>query len=433
MLATPSWAQKTTAKSTPSPAAASAPPASGGGGGGGQSPASSDKPGDLGYAIESEMLTYQSLESNSQAVACDVGAYLAGGSGAIVRRKTGTVCEVKGGNRPKASVVILPFTGSTLDDFQLWRTDMEIMKQLRTEAATYCPESEVAAIGARGLADLTPAGSAVSALQTAIGLFASQTSTTPVTGTIHDDAFMTGVARELHNLNISVLIPSIYSPSSMTALDPAASPFLASLEKVQHARICLAGTLDKLNGANVSAGEKATIAQEKPEIDQIVANIDSYLAPFKVASGGSPAPNSKTAGEGAAGSDAIPAPFPSPAGMASILTADNLAQKLGIDASTGLPGSVGARRYFLLLKMLESGGTVNKVTSIFGSKVRYGGGSVGTFALFAADGELECSGNVYAYGGSVPPRHFEAEMRRNASDPGEQFIIRSGGCHSPGQ
>lgn len=85
----------------------------------------------------------------------------------------------------------------------------------------------------------------------------------------------------------------------------------------------------------------------------------------------------------------------------------------------------------LLLKALESGGTLESKSNIFGSKVRFSGGSVGTYALFSLDGHLECSGNVYEFGGSIRSENFQRELREYRPDPQSQFIFKHGGCRAP--
>ena len=73
------------------------------------------------------------------------------------------------------------------------------------------------------------------------------------------------------------------------------------------------------------------------------------------------------------------------------MRADGLAQELGFapdsNAGDNSPWDV------LWLKALESGGDVVASDNLIkGSKVTYTGGSVGTYALFHLNGELECSG-----------------------------------------
>src|ERR1022692_1429732 len=49
--------------------------------------------------IETEMLTYRAVESNSEAVACDIVAFLHGGTANFTNPPAGSVCEVKAGTR----------------------------------------------------------------------------------------------------------------------------------------------------------------------------------------------------------------------------------------------------------------------------------------------------------------------------------------------
>ena len=109
------------------------------------------------------------------------------------------------------------------------------------------------------------------------------------------------------------------------------------------------------------------------------------------------------------GSPAQPNQSASPTtGLAAILVADGLAQELGVDPSTGKMTKAGDWQHILLLKALESGGSITKTSNILGSRVRYSGGAVGTFALLTRDGILECSGNVFDFGGSVVSEAFRA-------------------------
>src|ERR1700753_2529348 len=79
-------------------------------------------PAGVGFSIESEMLTYRALESNSEAIACDVTAFLNGTSVNFTAPPAGTVCEAKAAAK-NVGVVLLPFDKSTFADFQLWRAD----------------------------------------------------------------------------------------------------------------------------------------------------------------------------------------------------------------------------------------------------------------------------------------------------------------------
>jgi hypothetical protein len=266
------------------------------------------------------------------------------------------------------------------------------------------------------LALATPVGAALSTASGVLGLFAKEESASPVGGTIQDQAFMDNVSRELRALNVSVLMPSVYTPYALTSIDAARSPFLVALNALLHTRDCL-------------------VASKGAE-DSDVKNIDDFLAAIASA----PSPAAKTgagAGSGGtgaggsagagAGSAATAPTAASTSHLESVLSADGLAQRLGADPATGaIPDS--APQHVLLVKALESGGSVNHSSSIFGSKMSYSGGSVGTFALFDLRGQVECSGNVYEYAGTVSAKKFNKELRNYVPDPAAQVIFSRGGC-----
>lgn len=401
----------------------------------------------LGFSIESEMLTYRALESDSEAVACDIAAYLNGGVPDFRNPPAGEVCAVNAGTNSTASVVIVPFDRSAFDDFHLWRADMQTMNELRKRAATYCPASPVrkergasapgeahAAGAAAGSAlSFTPAGSALSLAQSALALMSSETSTSPVGGTIEDQAFMDGVARELRSFSVRVLMPTTYGPYSLGVTDESRSPFLSSLNKLFEARACLEDQKAKDDTRGKEKELKSDAKDKEANRDakaSLIADIDAYLATL---GGRSPAPattSPPSKSDEKSGGVPSPPPASSPSHLMALLSADGLAQKLGVDPATGFLPDSGAWQHILLLRALESGGAIQKKSSIFGTKLRYSGGSIGTYALFSTDGELECSGNVYDYGGSIPAERFKEELRQYKPDPAAQFIFQRGGCRA---
>lgn len=384
-----------------------------------------DGGGPLGFSIESEMLTYRALESNSEAVACDIAAYLRGGSASFGNSTVGSVCTVSGGANNKASIVILPFDQTQFNDFRMWRADMQIMNELRTRALVDCPATQPIKVTERGAAasavSATPAGSALSAAQTAFGLVSSESSVTAVGGTIQDQAFMDGVARDLRNQSLTVMMPSAYVPDSLSPIDASRSPFLQSLQKLYQARRCL-----------IDLGSKGDAS-----VDQLIADMDTYLASLtgntvaapKAAAPAPAKPADASTGAQGAGNSAATTPSSS-THLISVLSADSLAQRLGVNPDTGLLTDQGALLHVLLLKALESGGTIEKKANILGTKIRYSGGSVATYAMFTMDGMLECSGNVYEYGGSLPAKDFVKGLRNYNPDPSKQFIIQRGSCRA---
>src|ERR1700722_1059511 len=188
-----------------------------------QSSSANDDTKPLGFSIESEMLTYRALETNTEAIACDIGAYLNGATVNFSNPSGGTVCGVQSGaTNNKVSVVIANFDHNAFDDFHLWRAHMEVIRELRARGAAYCPESTLHDFGPRGSGagggsnshsataataaqaalSLTSVGTVLAVAQTALGLLASEATNSPVVGTIQDQALMNGVARKLRNLNV---------------------------------------------------------------------------------------------------------------------------------------------------------------------------------------------------------------------------------------
>jgi len=372
-----------------------------------------------GFSIESEMLTYRALDSNGEAVACDVAGYLTGTAATFTGPSASPVCSVKVAPGTRTGLVLLPLDQNVIAGFQLWRADMEIMSELRNRSAKACPE-----VHARGLtgaaasvaAALTPAGTALGIAQGVVGMLASQADTSTVVGTIEDQAFMNGVARQLRVLGVSVLLPTAYHPYALNGLDPENSPFLANLDRFLASHDCMEGQ-DQSNKAN-----KAIL----DEMDTFLSTLNgSAPASSKPAAATAPAPSSSVS----SATTATPAPVQSTVPQSSltlVLMADGLARKLGVDPLNGTLAEHGDWQHILFVKALESGGAVQKLSNLFGTKIRYTGGSVGTYTLVDLTGELECSGNVFDFGGAA-----EADLHKFTFDPSSQVVFQRGSCRPP--
>jgi hypothetical protein len=416
-----------------------------------------------GFSIETEMLTYRALESNGEAIACDVAAYLYNTKTDFRDLPSGTICNVGGSGASNIGVVVLPFDRAVFADFQIWRSDMQAMAEFEVRGANACkaaattppahaaegePEqphgrgltassttSAVAAVG--GVAGaLTPAGAMLSTGTGILSLFAKSQESSPVGGTIEDQAFMDDVSRELRSVHIAVLMPSAYSPYGMTSIDPARSPFVTALDKLLHTRDCLVASrnandpdlkniedfLAVLSGSTTPAKSTAPTSGSPASGGSSGSASASHGSSDPSASGGS-------SGASASGASSAAAAAPNQAHLTAVYTADGLAQRLGADPATGkIPDN--APHYLLMVKALESGGSVNRSSSIFGSKMSYSGGSVGTYALFGLDGDLECSGNVYDYAGYVSAKDFQKHLREYKPDPHAQVIFQRGECRA---
>jgi hypothetical protein len=387
------------------------------------------------FSIETEMLTYRALQSNSEAVACDIAAYLNGANANFTNAPVGSVCDVKAGTK-KARVVLLPFDSSEFADFQIWRADMATMARLQRKAEVDCPPESgstskggtTTAKSAAGAAvGMSPAGPPLALAQSVLAMMASEESTSPVVGTVHDQAFMDGVGRELQELSVPVLMPTAYTPYSLASLDESTSPFLASLDRILAARGCLEGL-----AANDDAKTK--------RIQRTISDINAFLDTLTKGAVSPPKSTKEQAAKPAGGSppaqnpdgtqsSAVTAAGPSSSHLSAVLLADGLAAKLGVDPDKGtLSPDDEASLHILLVKALESGGSVTRFGNILGTKIRYSGGSVGTYALFSMDGDLECSGNVYEYGGSLKAKDFQRELRKYNPDPARQMVFLRHSC-----
>ena len=229
------------------------------------------------------------------------------------------------------------------------------------------------------------------------------------------------------------MAPSAYPPRGVGLSAADQSPFLTGVNTLLAARQCLANEEDDTN----------TKPTDKARIHGLAGEIDAYFAALRggmvtVAPNGTASSQAGGASKGAAqkaptetAAQASTAAVTPTAMLIAVLAADDLVQTLGVDPATGLLRAGGPWQHVLLLRALESGGTVAKSGNIFGSSTHYSGGAVGTYALFTLQGELECSGNVYDYGGSIPADTFQAELRRHRLDPGSQSIFERHGCVKP--
>jgi hypothetical protein len=379
-----------------------------------------------GFSIETEMFTYRALESNTEAIACDVAAYLSGSTVSFTDSATGSRCIVKTGNR-NFVVVLLPFDRKEFEGFQVWRADMAVMDRLQRVAAREGCQTKLEAISrgastsaAGSLLSMSPAGPPLALAQSVFGLLASEESATSVGGTIQDQAFMNGLARALRTLNVAVVMPSAYPPYSWAMLDESTSPFLASFGRTFAARECLSGLATK----------PETTDKDRGRIAKTISDIDTFLATMAGSGSSKPAAAEGTGTGPKSGEGQKPATSAtlSTSHFATVLAADGLAVKLGVDPATGSLAANAPPQYILLVKALESGGSVIKHGNILGTKIRYSGGSVGTFALFSMEGDLECAGNVYDFRGAADAKDFEKTLRNFHPNPGQQMIFFRGGC-----
>jgi hypothetical protein len=323
----------------------------------------------LGFAIESEMFTYSAMDAEGAAVACNIAQNL----GAADAK-----CVSKGSMSNAPGVVIVGGDSDVMDEFQLWRADISTMDILTARASHYCPKASQ-----RGLLSTVMGMFPESeALGLAKALFTTTTVKTPVQGNILDQTMMNDIAGHLRALGVPIIVPDTYAPHSLVTINQARSPFIAKFMALETTRACLdekpaAGAAP----ATPSAQDQAMAEQDKKSIAAAIdAFLDSLTKPNVAAKPKLELPGVSAAPE-----------VPTISHLDAVMRADGLAQELGFAADSN--AAENSPWDVLWLKALESGGDVVASDNLIkGSKVTYTGGSVGTFALFHLNGELECSG-----------------------------------------
>jgi len=386
---------------------------SGGGGGGGGGEASGGPP----FSIETEMFTYKAVQHNSAAIACDTAQFLFQGQVADAPAGAHAPCSISGASGARPGIILVSSDSTLLSDFQVWRADMATMQSLAARAKQTCVAPEKAGepgapqpthLRSRGLlgsalSSLATPDAASAAAGSIMQMLSSSESVTSVIGTVEDPALMNEVARQLRSLNVQVLVPELYNPNALGAINAARSPYLQSLATVFD-------TYDKCSEAK--AGYSAN-APQIADIDALLGGVKDFLT----ATFAAPPKFSGNSGSSSAdsGSQTQGTPSAPPSHLSAVLGADELAQKIGFSpAGTADPNSPW--QHLLWLKALESGGSVTKQSSILGSKVLFGGGAVDTYAVFGLDGALVCSGNVYSFQRPVKVKEFDKAVRAPSPD-----------------
>ena len=398
------------------------------------------------FSIETEMFTYKAVEENGEMIACDIARYLYGGE--VVEPPSGAhaPCAISGGN-PGATpgVILVSSDSSLLSDFQIWRGDMATMNALEARAENACtlpPEaksagaaagetrSEPVHIKARGL--LSGAVSAVSAISPAasaagavMSLLSSNESVMPVVGTVENPALLNEVARQLRSLHVLVLAPEIYNPNALGAVDYTNSPYLRNLGSLFAEYDQCTKAKDADHGSSDSSGQNAQSAQNAQAgqggaAGAVLTAMDSFLkTALGAALPATPANEATAQPSGAQTAPNIPQSH-----LVQALAADEVARQMGFSGD-GSGGANSTWQHLLWLKALESGGSVNKTSNIFGGKVTFGGGAVDTYSLFLLNGELVCSGNVYNFQPPITTKELEKAFHSRPANTVHPYMLNS--------
>jgi hypothetical protein len=196
------------------------------------------------FSIESEGIAYKSLESDSEAIGCDI--FLALG---LVDSTASGKCPFS--TSKAANVKILIGSPTVFSNFQQWQAAMTIARLLliRVNSLDKSCSDVTSTTGGRGGISPTDAMNAVqqgvSILQTVLGLFATNESLNGVTGTIQDQALVNAVARQLRVGGMQVIAPDAYPPKLLEMGD--GSLFLNRLMLLLPARDCLQKSADAIS------------------------------------------------------------------------------------------------------------------------------------------------------------------------------------------
>jgi hypothetical protein len=349
------------------------------------------------------MFTYQAVESNSKVIACDIAQYLYGGTVASPTPGSHAPCAIENSSGAAPGIILVSSDTTLLSDFQLWRADMAMMNSLEQRADQVCvaktttegandhpTKPPASGIEARGLlssiiANASPATAAISSAGQLMGMLGKSDSVTSVVGTVQDPALLNEVGRQLRALGVQVLIPEMYNPNSLGPADFTHSPYMNSLQN-------LFASYDKCDKAKASYGESG--ASQTADMGNIITNIETFVKSAFSTEGAEIPGGSKpeTPGANTAASEAPP----TVSHFTAMLGADELAREMGFTGN-GSGGANTTWQHLIWLQALESGGSVNKQSSLFGTKVLFGGGAVDTYSVFRLDGQLVCSGNVYSF------------------------------------
>jgi len=215
-------------------------------------------------------------------------------------------------------------------------------------------------------------------------IVAANESSEAVRGTVESETFVNTIAGRLRILGIPILIPETTMPHSLSTRRQYR--ILLEADKLRSLRVCFDG--------------KSADSKLPGDVDQFLDSVFGW-------------------------------PGKDPSSIVRLLSADLLAQQLHLHVGIGTP-ELGRNspdnanwRHILWVRALESGGSVIKRERFWGTKIRYSGGSVVTYALTTLNGPLECSGSFDEYGGPMAAKDFNKSGTLAEAD-----IPLSGGCRA---
>lgn len=328
---------------------------------------------------------------------------------------------------------------------------------------------------------LTNASNISTLVQTLASIFAVNQTVSPFTGSLTDLPLLNGVAGELANRGVSVLIPSLYTPNLLGRQSISGpSPLITDIKALEDDRktlvdklgeskfqenIALANTVISVKTSSDEDKGKAQVflqqaAQYVGSLMSVIQSIDLFEATLfggqMPAATGAPNQTPQPASQQAAQTPPAPGPGPgsanppqpgagsggpqSPAsnpltslwpapptfsgGNGSIfpqlLATDLLMQTLPANCQNA--GAAGQPSQcpvrVLVVKTLESGGSqYAKSNAVLGSKAGFSGGAIVTFGLYDVSGRPLCAGRSSGWYGFKLTEDFQASIPVKSQDP----------------
>jgi hypothetical protein len=268
------------------------------------------------YSIEGDILGYKALQSDAEAIACDIASSLGWTPKQDAKVTPASPATKSPCAKPvtvsDANILIISSADQTLANYQLWRLGLLTVDTLQSQADGILPKrsSKIVLESFSGVeAGIT---STLAIIQTIAGFFVSNESVAGIQGTPQDQALVDAVSRHLRVMGVKVFVPNTYSPYSLTGLAYDQSPFLFKLRALQVTRRNLSdalsdktlwdknskqidddkktiGTLTAQDAANQKQGKPVTNTQEiarlKDEVDTLskvnTGLADKYTTPIK--------------------------------------------------------------------------------------------------------------------------------------------------------
>ena len=241
---------------------------------------------------------------------------------------------------------------------------------------------------------------------------------------------------------LSIFVPSFYGPRMLNGALTSSGPLLAAISKLENDR------QDLYKKANTYVGrfciaDATTNAATISRIDQNVTAVSGLVDSFETSvlggssqntnGGGSPSGNGGSPGgaSGAATNPGTPSstpsgggnPGPSAMGIAAVSQPIPLTQLLLLDHLLEVLRNRQGDVYLVAVHALDSGGTSLTASGLFGSRVAFSGGVGAAYAIFrdsasatdSASGEVQCSGDTYAYRGFVQAKDIAVAVADRAT------------------